>query len=209
MEIKLCLWKVKFGDGTIPSVVYPRLMQPQMLQLSIWVLSKRFIPMGSVLWGQSHFTSTNRPHRGRSTTLRNPLLISGTLCSKWPPLPHRYRDEQEWLGQQASISFVLCLDTRIAKIVEVTNSWKSEALRTKKWLELLIHRIGMNQKQKLLQEGWLEMDCTNTSPCQFIMRRWKFGFPRLFTLEYYAQKGGAVWDSNITYGSGTEILWIE
>ena len=33
--------KVKFGDRTIPSVVYPRLMQPQMLQLSILVLSER------------------------------------------------------------------------------------------------------------------------------------------------------------------------
>ena len=36
----LRLMKVKFGDRTIPSVVYPRLMQPQMLQLSILVLSE-------------------------------------------------------------------------------------------------------------------------------------------------------------------------
>ena len=41
--------KVKFRDKTIPSVVYPRLMQPQMLQLSIRVLSERLPPMGSVL----------------------------------------------------------------------------------------------------------------------------------------------------------------
>ena len=33
--------EVQFGDGTIPSVVYPRLMQPQMLELLILVLSKR------------------------------------------------------------------------------------------------------------------------------------------------------------------------
>jgi len=30
-EINLRLLKVKFGNRTIPSVVYPRLMQPQML----------------------------------------------------------------------------------------------------------------------------------------------------------------------------------
>jgi len=24
---------------------------------------------------------------------------------------------------------------------------------------------------------------------------------------HYAHKGGAVWDENLTYGSGTEILW--
>jgi len=41
IEINLRLVKVKFGDRTIPSVVYPRLMQPQMLQLSILVLSER------------------------------------------------------------------------------------------------------------------------------------------------------------------------
>ncbi|THU42584.1 hypothetical protein C4D60_Mb00t18780 [Musa balbisiana] len=41
-EINSRLVKVKFGDRTIPSVVYPRLMQPQMLQLSILVLSERF-----------------------------------------------------------------------------------------------------------------------------------------------------------------------
>lgn len=35
IQIKLRLMKVKFGDGTTPSVVYPRLMQPQMLQLLI------------------------------------------------------------------------------------------------------------------------------------------------------------------------------
>ncbi|THU42114.1 hypothetical protein C4D60_Mb00t05880 [Musa balbisiana] len=40
-EINSRLVKVKFGDRTIPSVVYPRLMQPQMLQLSILVLSER------------------------------------------------------------------------------------------------------------------------------------------------------------------------
>lgn len=33
--------KVKFGDQTIPSVVYPRLMQPRMLLLLILVFSKR------------------------------------------------------------------------------------------------------------------------------------------------------------------------
>jgi len=33
--------KVKFVNKTIPSVVYPRLMQPQMLQLSILVFSER------------------------------------------------------------------------------------------------------------------------------------------------------------------------
>jgi hypothetical protein len=33
--------KVKFGARTIPSVVYPRLMQPQMLHLLILVLSER------------------------------------------------------------------------------------------------------------------------------------------------------------------------
>lgn len=40
--------KVKFVNKTIPSVVYPRLMQPQMLQLSILVFSERLhtYPMG-------------------------------------------------------------------------------------------------------------------------------------------------------------------
>ena len=41
----LRLLKVKFINKAIPSVVYPRLMQPQMLQLLIRVLSER-----SVLW---------------------------------------------------------------------------------------------------------------------------------------------------------------
>ena len=41
IEINLRFLKVKFGNRTIPSVVYPRLMQPQMLQLSILVLSER------------------------------------------------------------------------------------------------------------------------------------------------------------------------
>ena len=43
-EINLRLLKVKFGNRTIPSVVYPRLMPPQILsmfQLSILVLSER------------------------------------------------------------------------------------------------------------------------------------------------------------------------
>jgi len=35
LEINLRSVKVKFGDRTIPSIVYPRLMQPQMFQLLI------------------------------------------------------------------------------------------------------------------------------------------------------------------------------
>ena len=41
IEIKLRLVKVKFGDRTIPSVVYPRLIQPQIPLLSILVLNER------------------------------------------------------------------------------------------------------------------------------------------------------------------------
>jgi hypothetical protein len=52
--------------------------------------------------------------------------------------------------------------------------------------------IGVNQKQKLLQEGWLEIYCKNTSPCQFIRRILEFYFHGLFALEYCAQSGGAV-----------------
>ena len=40
-SITLRLLKVKFIKKTIPSVVYPRLTQPQMLQLSILALSER------------------------------------------------------------------------------------------------------------------------------------------------------------------------
>jgi len=52
--------------------------------------------------------------------------------------------------------------------------------------------IGVKKKQKLLQEGWLEISCKNTSPHQFIMRIFLFCFRGLFALEYYAQRGGAV-----------------
>jgi len=45
--------KVKFGDGTIPSVVYPRLMQPQMLTLFILVLSER-LTYGFCIMGHSY-----------------------------------------------------------------------------------------------------------------------------------------------------------
>jgi len=35
-----------------------------------------------------------------------------------------------------------------------------------------------------------------------------FGFDSM-DVYYYTHKGGAVWDENLTYGSGTEILWTE
>ena len=41
----LRLLKVKFLKKKIPSVVYPRLMQPQMFQLSILALSEKVTPM--------------------------------------------------------------------------------------------------------------------------------------------------------------------
>ena len=62
--------KVKFINKAIPSVVYPRLMQPQMLQLLIRVLSER-LHLWVCIVGQPYYTSTNRRHRGRSTTPRN------------------------------------------------------------------------------------------------------------------------------------------
>ena len=66
------LVKVRFGDLTIPYVVYPRLMQPQMLQLQILVLSERLhLQDRFCITGQSYSTSTNRRHRGKSTTPRN------------------------------------------------------------------------------------------------------------------------------------------
>ena len=46
---------MKFLDKTIPSVVYPRLMQPQMLQLSIRVLSER-LTYGFYITGQPYHT---------------------------------------------------------------------------------------------------------------------------------------------------------
>ncbi|THU42331.1 hypothetical protein C4D60_Mb00t01480 [Musa balbisiana] len=82
-EINSRLVKVKFGDRTIPSVVYPRLMQPQMLQLSILVLSERFR-----IAGQSYSTSTNRRHGGRSTTPRNQQHKNFVINY---PFPYRYR----------------------------------------------------------------------------------------------------------------------
>lgn len=66
----LRLLKVKFINKAIPSVVYPRLMQPQMLQLLIRVLSER-LHLWVCIVGQPYYTSTNRRHRGRSTTPRN------------------------------------------------------------------------------------------------------------------------------------------
>nr|KJB14283.1 hypothetical protein B456_002G117600 [Gossypium raimondii] len=45
-------------------------MQPQMLQLVIRVLSER-LHLWACIVGQPYYTSTNRRHRGRSTTPRN------------------------------------------------------------------------------------------------------------------------------------------
>ena len=51
MEINLRLLKVKFGNRTIPSVVYPRLMQPQMLCFNFdSSIERKVTPRGSLLW---------------------------------------------------------------------------------------------------------------------------------------------------------------
>ena len=62
--------KVKFINKAIPSVAYPRLMQPQMLPIVDSSIERKVTPMGLVV-GQPYYTSTNRRHRGRSTTPRN------------------------------------------------------------------------------------------------------------------------------------------
>lgn len=89
LEINLRSVKVKFGDRTIPSIAYPRLMQPQMFQLLIWVLSERLhlwvLYCGSIL----HYISTNRRHKGKSTTPRNQQHKNFVINS---PFPYRYRD---------------------------------------------------------------------------------------------------------------------
>ncbi len=50
-ERNLRLLKVKFGNRTIPSVVYPRLMQPQILCFYFdSSIERKVTPRGSVLW---------------------------------------------------------------------------------------------------------------------------------------------------------------
>lgn len=46
-------------------------------------------------------------------------------------------------------------------------------------------------RQDLLQEGWLEISCKNTSPAQFIMRVFHSQLI-LYIILNYAHKGGAV-----------------
>ncbi|KAL1133373.1 hypothetical protein V6Z11_A12G036100 [Gossypium hirsutum] len=95
--------KVKFINKAIPSVVYPRLMKPQMLQLLIRVLSER-LHLWVLIVGQPYYISTNRRHRGRSTTPRNQqhenFVINDSLSLSGSEL-------REMVGTKTSILFVL------------------------------------------------------------------------------------------------------
>jgi len=87
MEKKnLRLLKVKFVEikQLIPSVVYPRLMQPHMLQFYIYSIKRKVIPILIYGLGQLYSTSTNRRHGGRSTTLRN-QQHENFVKKKYPP----------------------------------------------------------------------------------------------------------------------------
>ena len=108
IEINLRLLKVKFGNRTIPSVVYPRLMQPQMLQLSILVLSERLhlqvLYYGSILlhqyqqaaWGKKHYTQESTT---RKLCYKLPLSLSGSGLTR--------------MVGTTNIHLVRTLDTRI------------------------------------------------------------------------------------------------
>ncbi|TYH10643.1 hypothetical protein ES288_A07G193500v1 [Gossypium darwinii] len=118
-------------------------MQPQMLQSLIRVLSER-LHLWVCIVGQPYYTSTNRRHRGRSTTPRNQqhknFVIKDSLSLSGSKL-------REMVGT-TNIHLVHTLDTHIT----------IEDLRTR----LMV-------RKDLLQEGWLEISCKNISPAQFIM----------------------------------------
>lgn len=112
--------KVKFVNKTSPSVVYPRLMQPQMLQLSILEYWAKGYIYGL---GQTRSISTNRRHKGRGTTLRNqqhenfvinyPFSLSGSGLKR--------------MVGTTNIHLVRVLDTRIT----IEDCWSDLFLKIK------------------------------------------------------------------------------
>ena len=101
---------MKFINKAIPSVVYPRLMQPQMLQLLIRVLSER-LHLWVCIVGQPYYTSTNRRHRGRSTTSRNQQHENFVIVIK-DSLSLSGSELREMVGT-TNIHLVRTLDTHI------------------------------------------------------------------------------------------------
>lgn len=168
----------RWGELTIPSVVYPRLMRPQMLQLWIWVLSERLhlqdrlwitgqanptllVPVGSI--GDKSTTPRNRKGINKRKTLLeiSPFLIGiGAGKNGW--------DNKQPSGlyfgypynHQRSLKWLIPLNRGRW---EQRNSWGY------RFLLALIEFIGV--KKNLFREGWLEISWKNTSPFRFIMRR--------------------------------------
>ena len=90
----------RWGELTIPSVVYPRLMRPQMLQLWIWVLSER-LHLQDRLWITGQANPTLLVPVGsigeKSTTPRNRNQQEKNFVRNYP-FPDRYQGWEEWLG---------------------------------------------------------------------------------------------------------------
>lgn len=98
--------KVKFGNRTIPSVVYPRLMQPQMLCFNFdSSIERKVTPRGSVLWGNP--TPLVPTDSIREEALHLGINNTKTLLEMTPFLILLGSGLKKWLGQQTSISFVL------------------------------------------------------------------------------------------------------
>lgn len=99
-------------------------MQPQMLQLSILVLSERLhLSMGYVLQVNPAPISTNRRHRGRSTTPRNQQHKNFVINS---PLSLSRSELRRMVGP-TNIHLVRIFDTRIT----IEDCWSDEFLEIK------------------------------------------------------------------------------
>lgn len=115
--------KVTFVSKTSPSVVYPRLMQPQMLQFSILEYWATGYTYGL---GQTYSTNTNRRHRGRGTTARNQQHENFVLNYPFSLLGSGLT---RMVGT-TSIHLVRVLDTRIT----IEDCWCDEFLKIKRRL---------------------------------------------------------------------------
>jgi len=77
----------------------------------------------------------------------------------------------------------------------VTNSRKLSGVEDKEIVGVTIFFYPVPTylmlRKDLLQEGWLEIYCKNTSPAQFIMRILQSFFYSMY-FYHYAHKGGAV-----------------
>lgn len=97
----------KFINKTIPSVGYPRLMQPRMLQLSILALNER---LHLCLWGGSVLQVNPTPLvpiGGIEEETLHPGINNMKTLLEIISFLYWDRNSKEWLGQQTSISFVL------------------------------------------------------------------------------------------------------